>query len=129
MFRGLKEDNNEWVYGSYFTWRRYGKDIPVVGLGVQNGSVIGDIVVDGTVGRFTGFQDSNDKMDFEDDMCRYKDYSGVSRIGVIKMQDGCWKIVAIGGDDEGSQDVLLSEATYHENLGSIHNPEHIGLGI
>ena len=55
-FRGLRE-NKTWVYGYYYTWKRYGKEIPIVGEGVQNGSVNGDEVIPETVGMFTGKYD------------------------------------------------------------------------
>lgn len=66
-FRGLRE-NKTWAYGYYYTWKRYGKEIPIVGEGVQNGSVNGDKVLSDTVGLFTGKYDVNGNEIYQGDI-------------------------------------------------------------
>lgn len=58
-FRGKRVMDGAWVFGSLFYWKRYGKKIPVIGEGVQNGSVQGFEVHSETVGLFTGKHDKN----------------------------------------------------------------------
>lgn len=54
LYRGKRKDNGEWVYGNLFYWIKRGKRIPVVGEGVQNGSVIGFEVDPETTGEYIG---------------------------------------------------------------------------
>jgi hypothetical protein len=49
MFRGRRVSDRGLVEGYFFVWRRYGKDIPVIGDGVQNGAVNADEVDPATV--------------------------------------------------------------------------------
>ena len=75
--------------------------------------------------QFTGRKDKNGKEDYHKDICKYKDDSGTKQIGIIEQIGGCWKLIAIGGDDEGNQDNCLFEIE-HKNIGNIYeNPELI----
>jgi len=53
-FRGQTKETGElsWVYGSVYYWKKYGKLFPIIGEGVQNGSVQGSIVALESVGQF-----------------------------------------------------------------------------
>lgn len=49
MFRGKRVRDGEMVEGYFFAWYRRGKEIPMIGEGVQNGSVNADEVDPETV--------------------------------------------------------------------------------
>lgn len=74
--------------------------------------------------QYTGFKDPNSKEDYHKDICEYLDDSNIKQLGIIKWSDGAWWLIAINGDDEGNQDVMLAHAEGHVNLGNIYeNPE------
>jgi hypothetical protein len=46
VFRGKRKDNGEIVEGeSFLIWKRYNKKLPMIGEGVQNGSVYGHEII------------------------------------------------------------------------------------
>lgn len=79
--------------------------------------------------QFTGLQDKNGKDIYFDDIVKYKDESGIKQIGVVK-DYGYFSgyIEAIGGDDEGNQDLQLHPDYTNdwEVIGNIYeNPDLI----
>lgn len=72
----------------------------------------------------TGLVDKNGKEDYHKDICLYYDDSRTKQIGIIEWVNGGWWLKAIGGDDEGDQDVRLADADGHINMGnSFEKPE------
>lgn len=73
--------------------------------------------------QYTELKDKNGKEDYHKDICKYYDDAGNEQIGIIEWVDGGWWLIAINGDEEGNQNVLLAHAK-HENLGNLYeNPE------
>lgn len=74
--------------------------------------------------QYTGLKDKNGVGDYHKDICSYIDDSGTMRIGIIEWECGAWWLIAIGGDDEGNQNIMLAHADGHVNIGNIYeNPE------
>ena len=70
-FRGLRLDKSEVVFGNFFHWKRYGKNIPIIGEGVQNGSIYGFEVIPETVGRFINKKDIHNNDLYQGDIVRW----------------------------------------------------------
>jgi len=71
IFRGQRIDNGELVAGNYFHWVKRGKKIPIIGEGIQNGSVMGYEVNPLTIRTYTGYNDMNKKPIFGGDIVEY----------------------------------------------------------
>lgn len=59
--------------------------------------------------QMTGLLDSKGKESYHKDICEYKDDAGINRVGILEWSNCAWWLEAIGGDDEGNQDVMLAD--------------------
>ena len=78
--------------------------------------------------QFTGFKDINNVEIYDGDIVEYEDEHKVKQKGVVKYYDGdngCkYRIEAIGGDDEGNQDIEIWKEHNIKKIGNINeNPE------
>ena len=69
--------------------------------------------------QFTGLKDKNKKDAYFGDIVKYRDEAGVEQIGIIKDYGylSCY-IEAIGGDEEGNQDLQLHPDNKFEIIGN-----------
>ena len=68
----------------------------------------------------TGLKDKNGKLIYESDIVKYIDKAGKNQIGVINWREFCYFVNALGGDDEGNQDIEL-HPDYLQNIEVIGN--------
>jgi len=79
--------------------------------------------------QFTGLHDKNGKEIYEGDIVKYPDEAKINQIGVVVYRMAAYFFEAIGGDDEGNQDIQPYEphSKYYEIVGNIYeNPELLG---
>lgn len=123
-FRGKREDNGEWVYGSFIpdaleggnsdlvSWgfiRRYNRDI----------GKMETIEVDReTIGQFTGLHDKNGKEIYEGDVVKCKNYHGEIE-GDVDYGNSCFYIAC----SSGYSDEYLFNCFDLEVIGTIHDKE------
>ncbi len=123
-FRGQRKDNKEWVYGDLIHNAFNGTKI--VDIGIKEDGCYPIEVIPETVGQYTGLNDKNGKEIYFGDKCKYKDEAGNEQIGIVK-DYGYFSayIEAIGGDDEGNQDIQLHTDYMKkvEVIGNIHEEE------
>lgn len=135
LYRGKRVDNGEWVYGYFlethkptykaFIIKSIDIDVNNCGMTILD-SVIYEVIPE-TVCKCTNLPDKNDKLIFEDDIVKTKEYGKV--IGYSNVNDyDVFKIVyapTFFRLENKDREFLLGEYSKHlEVIGNIHdNPE------
>lgn len=91
-FRGKRIDNNEWVYGSPYIIKEEEKAFIVnncqsLRLTTEDSTFTGCEVKTLTVGQYSGIDDKNGRMVFEDDVILY---DGIH--GIVLFEDGMFMV-------------------------------------
>ena len=119
LFRGKREDTDEWIYGDLLT----STDI-VNCTEIAENTGMGDRydVIPETVGQYTGLTDRTGKKIFEGDILKLKDYHHERIVYVFWGYIGSW---FYGGD--GYSDEYIFNSSGKEVIGNIYdNPELLG---
>ena len=139
LFRGKREYNGEWVYGSLLLWNDGDAEI-CFSRSEEHEEQSKVLVYPETVGQFTGLTDKNGKKIFEGDVIKFHKYRGEPDwVGTIRYEHCCY--IATGRMPVAYEkrknekpfyhpfEVVLSgiDKTTIEVIGNIHdNPELLG---
>ena len=121
LFRGKREDNNEWVTGDLMQWSD-GTIRICVESGVDEKTTV--TVIPETVGQCTGLKDKNGKMIYEGDIVKGLFNFGLEIMSVCTFKDGAFGLTAKQcGAYHFSAFTSICNVKY-EVIGNIHdNPE------
>jgi uncharacterized phage protein (TIGR01671 family) len=118
-FRGTTKHNGSLVYGNLFYWKKYGKTMPVIGMGIENGSCQGSVVLEESISEYTGLEDKNGKEIYGSDILDCWE----GRRHVVKFDLGSFYFETLDDSDE-EYPVDNFEAIELEVIGNIYeNPE------
>ena len=118
LFRGKREDNNEWVTGDLMQWSD-GTIRICVESGVDEKTTV--TVIPETVGQCTGLKDKNGKMIYEGDIVKGLFNFGLEIMSVCTFENGAFGLTAKQcGAYHFSAFTSLWEVQY-EVIGNIHD--------
>lgn len=110
-FRGKREDNGEWVYGSFLYFIKGVKNIGWMYVNDIKVSVIAE-----SVGQYTGYKDRNDKETYKGDIVIETETKKIGEVYWASMGLGEWEV-----KNNWTNSLMWNEL---EIIGNIHdNPE------
>ena len=132
LFRGIRKDTHEWVYGFYGEYFNGKKNIPCISIVDAHaiaGSFCHEVILE-TVGQYTGLTDKNGNRIFDGDVLKMEIKSNYINplqaplvfIGVCKFKDGAF---GFSKQRAGIEEfTAFSSTTYNvefEIIGNIHD--------
>lgn len=129
LFRGKREDTNEWVYEYLSKSRNVMGKLQICIDYEENGVMCSSLVFCDTVGQYTGLTDKNGKKIFEGDIAQFKRFED-SYVGKIVFNQNTagfefwWNITVGAYGEKATHKANLSVCDEIEIIGNIYdNPE------
>lgn len=123
LFRGIRKDTHEWVYGfyvEYFDGKRNVPCISVVDTHVITGALCYEVIPE-TVGQYTGLKDKNGRQIFEGDILKEKQ-SNQALIFTVDWCEDCAMFVTPCKNFKSLEfDFTTSYGEQFEIIGNIHD--------
>lgn len=123
LFRGIRKDTHEWVYGfyvEYFDGKRNVPCISVVDTHVITGALCYEVIPE-TVGQYTGLKDKNGRQIFEGDILKEKQ-SNQALIFTVDWREDCAMFVTPCKNFKLLEfDFTTSYGEQFEIIGNIHD--------
>ena len=124
LFKGIREDNGEWIYGDLLHDHYLCREDEITQIYDHKSKLTHreNVVISETVGQYTGIRDINADKIFEHDIVR-KYVDGKELIGVVEFSDGAFGVRFA----DGSGQLLCFFGDCCEIIGNIHNDPEITL--